>query len=151
MGLPLGPTFANIFMCYHEQKWLLDCPPEFKPALYRRYIDDTFLLFNEKSHVDSFLLYLNSKHNNIKFTCETENNNSINFLDININRSLTFTTSVFRKPTFSVLIKPGSNMRREVSRFSYLAFQWEWSILFLQYEVEKGKTEEKVDGCYNQV
>ncbi|KAG1714179.1 hypothetical protein GQR58_001810 [Nymphon striatum] len=101
MGLPLGPTFANIFMCYHEQKWLLDCPPEFKPALYRRYIDDTFLLFNEKSHVDSFLLYLNSKHNNIKFTCETENNNSINFLDININRSLTFTTSVFRKPTFS--------------------------------------------------
>ena len=22
MGLPLGPTFANIFLCYHQQKWL---------------------------------------------------------------------------------------------------------------------------------
>ena len=60
MGFPLGPTFANIFMCFMEQKWLSDCPLDFKPVYYRRYIDDTFLLFRDKSHVTHFLNYLNS-------------------------------------------------------------------------------------------
>ena len=46
MGLPLGPSFANIFMSYCEQQWLDDCPVDFKPAFYRRYVDDTFLLFH---------------------------------------------------------------------------------------------------------
>ena len=39
MGLPLGPTFANIFMCHYEQVWLADCPIDFKPVFYKRYID----------------------------------------------------------------------------------------------------------------
>ena len=34
MGLPLGPTFANIFMSFNEQQWLADCPNSFKPVLY---------------------------------------------------------------------------------------------------------------------
>ena len=52
MGLPLGPTFANIFMAFMETKWLDDCPLEFKPVYYRRYVDDSFLLFNDISHVE---------------------------------------------------------------------------------------------------
>ena len=35
MGLPLGPTFANIYMCYNEYKWLSECPINFKPMFYR--------------------------------------------------------------------------------------------------------------------
>ena len=31
MGLPLGPTFANIFMSFNEQIWLNECPEHFKP------------------------------------------------------------------------------------------------------------------------
>ena len=42
MGSPLGPTFANIFLSYYEQIWLKNCPYEFKPVVYRRYVDDTF-------------------------------------------------------------------------------------------------------------
>ena len=45
MGSPLGPTLANIFMSHDEQKWLSECPQSFKPKLKRRYVDDTFLLF----------------------------------------------------------------------------------------------------------
>ena len=33
MGSPLGPTLANVFLCYHEKIWLQNCPSEFKPAL----------------------------------------------------------------------------------------------------------------------
>ena len=49
MGSPLGPLFANIFMSFHEQKWLNSCPLSFKPLLYRRYVDDCFLLFRSFS------------------------------------------------------------------------------------------------------
>ena len=51
MGNPLGPTFANLFLCHHETNWLNNCPLHFKPKLYRRYVDDTFLLFSDPSHI----------------------------------------------------------------------------------------------------
>ena len=104
MGQPLSPTFANIFLCFHEEKWLSSCPPHFKPVFYRRYIDDTFLVFKHSSHVPLFLNYLNNKHPNIKFTSETEISNGLPFLDCNIHRvSNAFETSVYRKNTFSGL------------------------------------------------
>jgi hypothetical protein len=104
MGLPLGPTLANIFMCYHESSWLADCPDSFRPIFYRRYIDDTFILFRQLSHASDFLNYLNSKHPNIKFTMECENNGKLSFLDCTVSRhDNKFKCSVFRKSTFSGL------------------------------------------------
>ena len=49
MGLPLSPTMTNIFLCYHETHWLKNCPKEFKPKFYRRYMDDTLALFENES------------------------------------------------------------------------------------------------------
>ena len=54
MGSPLGPTLANAFLCYHGQIWLENCRLEFKPAVYRRYIDDTFSPFRSREHTKSF-------------------------------------------------------------------------------------------------
>ena len=102
MGLPLSPTLANIFLCYWEKIWLNQCPNHFKPAYFRRYVDDCFILFHHESHAELFLQYLNSKHDNIKFTCETENNKKLAFLDCLIDRTNNgFTSSVYRKPTFT--------------------------------------------------
>ena len=47
IGNPLGPSFANIFPCHHENNWLENCPELFKPKFYRRYVDDLFLLFEK--------------------------------------------------------------------------------------------------------
>ena len=81
-----------------------DCPVEFKPIFYRRYVDDCFLIFRHIDHVNKFLVYLNSKHNDIKFTCDVEHNNSLPFLDTYIYRdNNTFESSVYRNPTFSGL------------------------------------------------
>ena len=102
MGSQLGPTLANIFLCFHEKIWLDNCRVEFKPVIYTRFVDDTFLLFRSKEHIEKFRLYLNCQHPNIKFTSEIEESNSISFLDIKINRDNNrFLTSVYRKPTFS--------------------------------------------------
>ena len=78
----LGPTLANIFLCYHESNWLKDCPTNFKPIYYKRYVDDIFVLFNKPEHVHFFLEYVNKKHKNINFSIETELNGSLSFLDV---------------------------------------------------------------------
>ena len=101
-GSPLGPTLANLFLVYHEDKWLQNCPLQFRPRYYRRYVDDIFLMFNSKDNVKKFLKYLSSRHPNIKFTCEEEKDNNILFLDISITRlNNKLTTSLYRKKTFS--------------------------------------------------
>ena len=83
---PLGPTSTNIFLCVHEILWLEKCLPEFRPVIYRRYVDDTFSLFRNINQIETFKYYLNLQHSNINFTSEIEMNNSLSFLDIKIVR-----------------------------------------------------------------
>ena len=98
MGSPLGPTLANVFLCYHLKIWLQNCPSKFKPVIYKR-VDDTLLLFRSKYRIEKLRNYLNRQYKNITFTSEIENENSISFLDIRDNNK--FTTLVYRKLTFS--------------------------------------------------
>ena len=45
---------------------------------------------------------MNHQHSDLKFTFEVEQNNSFSFLDVKICRENDrFTTSIYRKPTFS--------------------------------------------------
>ena len=106
MGSPLGPTIANSFLTFHEQEWLENCPLEFRPIYYRRYIDDTFIIFKDRAHSDRFLDYLNQQHRSIKFTKEDERDKKLAFLDVDVtkNEDGTFSTSVYRKPTNTRLI-----------------------------------------------
>ena len=72
MGSPLGPTLANVFLCYNEKKWLEDCPAQFKPSYYRRYVDDIFVLLPDASHLEKFRAYMSQQHPNINLTSEEE-------------------------------------------------------------------------------
>ena len=100
MGSSLGPLFANIFMSFHEKSWLYNCPSSFKPLMYRRYVDDCFLLFKFSDHIPLFLSYLNRQYSNISFSSELEKDGKLPFLDVEITRSNgRFFTSVYRKPT----------------------------------------------------
>ena len=102
MGSPLAPSLANIFLCYNEKKWLTECPAEFKPNYYKRYVDDIILLFSNADCSVKFKEYMNSQHINMNFTSENEEDDSLAFLDVFVTRKPTgFVTSVYRKPTFS--------------------------------------------------
>ena len=57
MGSPLGPSLANAFLCHYEKLWLDSCPLEFKPVVYRRYVDDIFVLFKSKDHSFDWVVY----------------------------------------------------------------------------------------------
>ena len=104
MGSPLGPSLANLFMCTLARKYLDDCSSQFKPIIYRCYVDDTFCLFKNEQHANLFLNHINNYNDSIKFTVEKEGNNPLPFLGILIhNDGNNFSTNLYRKSTFSRL------------------------------------------------
>ena len=105
MGNPISATFANIFMSHHEKHWLENCPREFKPIIYKRYVDDTFVIFEKEEHIDQFHTYINEQHQKIKFTIEKEEHNRLPFLDVLLERTNTnhLDISIYRKPTYTGL------------------------------------------------
>jgi hypothetical protein len=105
MGSPLGPTLANFFMNNLEKRILKDCPDQFKPIIYKRYVDDTFTAFKSIDQAQNFLNYINNFHQNIKFTMEIETEGKLAFLDtmLDHNQTPNINVSIFRKNTFTGL------------------------------------------------
>ena len=84
MGSPLSSILANIFLSHHGENWLNKCPIEFKPSFYRRYVDDTFVLFESPESANQFCEYMSSKYQNMNFSVEQENIGLLSFLDVKI-------------------------------------------------------------------
>ena len=73
-----------------------------KPGVCFRYVDDTYLIIGSELDCDYFHEKLNLLHPALKFTVERERNNSLNCLDVLVEKEGTgFLTSVYRKPTFT--------------------------------------------------
>ena len=105
MGSPLAPVLANIFMGFHEFKWILNYNLN-KPKFYLRYVDDILAAFNNEQDSLKFLSLSNNRHPNIKFTIEKQISHSIAFLDVFIsgisNQNLTIQT--YHKSTYTGLL-----------------------------------------------
>ena len=105
MVSPLAPVLANIFMGFHESKWLNEYDLS-KPKFYLRYIDDILAAFDNEQDLLNFLTFLNNRHPNIKFTIEKQINHSIAFVDVFIsginNQNLTIQT--YHKLTYTGLL-----------------------------------------------
>ena len=101
MGSSLGPVMANVFLSFYEINWLEQCPKEFKPDSYRRYVDDIFVLFESAEYLCKFRNYFNTCHPNMCFSFEQEENGQLAFLDIEVSRGKEkFVTTVYTNPTF---------------------------------------------------
>ena len=106
----VGLTLANTFLCHYEKTSLKECSSQFKEVLYRRYVDNIFVLFKSKEHLKPFVNYINAKHKHIKFTFETEDSNFFSILDVKINRkNKRFVTSIFHKATFNGVFTNGDS------------------------------------------
>ena len=102
MGSPLGLTLANAFLADFEKNWLQNCPSDLKLYYYQQYVHDIFLLFTPPKHLEAFRNFLNDQQANMSITIESEKQNRLSFLDVQvIPEDKTFTNSVYHKPTFS--------------------------------------------------
>ena len=79
MGSPLAPVLANLFLGHYENTWLNNYQGPSVQS-YRRYVDDTFCLFNDTHNALLVFDFLNSQHPNVKFTMEKETNKMVAFL-----------------------------------------------------------------------
>ena len=95
----LGPTPANIFVDYYES--LLFGRVK-KPPMYYYYVDDTFAIFDSENDCDEFFYQLNSLHPSLQFTFKKEVNQSLPFLDAQMEKlGSKLITSFYRKLTFT--------------------------------------------------
>ena len=80
MGSPLGPILADIFMSMLETK-VLNQHIE-KLDFYCRYVDDIFILCDNRTDINKLLKIFNDAHHLVKFTMESESNQTLPFLDV---------------------------------------------------------------------
>ncbi|CAF2067148.1 unnamed protein product [Rotaria magnacalcarata] len=107
MGTPLATIFSEIFMGYFEEinlpRLLEGDPP--KLLLWRRYVDDTFILCTNQTDEEQIKSTLNTFHPCIRFTFEPEVKKQLPFLDVLITKQQQeFDTIVYRKSTSTFLM-----------------------------------------------
>ena len=88
MGTKLAPSFANLFMGDFEEKFV------------ETYHLQPFIWTYGSEELENFVNHLNTRHNPIKFTCESSEN-SIDFFDITLKKSPdnSLETTLYCKPT----------------------------------------------------
>ena len=100
MGSPLGPVLADIFMAFLEMqaKTVIG-----EATLYKRYVDDIFVMCATPGLTISILDHLNTLHRNIKFTIEHEKDDQLPFLDVNLFRRPdgSICRGIYRKKTWT--------------------------------------------------
>ena len=90
-------SYSILFMTDLEKRLLSDI--DLKPYIWRRYIDDIFLIWEHGG--ESLKLFLNSIHPTMKFTADWSYS-SVNFLDVKvIMKDGKIITDLYVKPTHS--------------------------------------------------
>jgi hypothetical protein len=98
MGTPLGPTFANYYMCNLENTVFAN-NPSLKPPTYCRYVDDIFMVLDNFHQLTTIKTAFETC-SVLNFTFEIESMKQIPFLDTLITRNNQIvTTSIFTKAT----------------------------------------------------
>ena len=106
MGTRTAPSYANIFMADLENKLLDNSPNNLKPLIWKRYIDDIFVVWTHgEESLHTFINHLNTSHPTIKFEHEYSHLN-IHFLDttVSLTQQGTLVTSLYTKPTDRTLL-----------------------------------------------
>lgn len=84
MGSPVSPIIANLYMERFEQR-ALESFPGLTPRVWLRFVDDTFVVVDKKDQTP-FFDHIKSCDENIKFTQEEAQDNTLASLDTAIHR-----------------------------------------------------------------
>ena len=110
MGTPMAPSVANLFMGWLEKQMLDSSPVQVNTGLWKRYIDDIFLLWaGNNDDLLTFYRHINSFHPTIKFTMQSSKTD-VSFLDIHIKlQDGLLHTDMYTKPTDRKAYLPSSS------------------------------------------
>ena len=91
---------------------------------YYYYVDDILIIFDPThSSIQTILDDFNTLHRNLQFTAELEENNTINYLDINIQKTPTNRkTAIYRKPKFTDTIIPYTSNHPTQHKYTAVKF-----------------------------
>jgi len=87
MGSPLSGTLAELYLQRIEKEYIKLWIDSEEIYYYKRYVDDTIILYNNnRIQEEQILQGINHTDKNLSFKLTTEHKNSINFLDMTIDR-----------------------------------------------------------------
>ena len=100
MGGPLSRLLADLIIENKIEAKIAEHSIWSKEWDWVRLIDDTLSVWESEEKFLNFFEYLNTLHDNIKWTCETEKDNCLAIFDMQIIRTgRGYSTTVYRKPT----------------------------------------------------
>lgn len=105
MGRRFAPRLADLFMDWLETDFMNTLPPHLLPSVYKRYLDDIFIVWRHGPQaLQQFVELFNQAHHSIKFTHEADPQ-QVNFLDVTIfkgpdlHHTQRLSTRLYVKPT----------------------------------------------------
>ena len=101
MGSPISGTMAETYLQYIEETNIKQWWDTGEIIHYRRYVDDIIIIYDTKKIQDNIIEQeINKIDENLQFKMTTEDNNTINYLDLTLKRSSnTIDLSIYRKAT----------------------------------------------------
>jgi len=124
MGSPISSIIAEVLLQCIEETYVKQWLDSKETAYYKRHVDDILIIYDRsKTDEQQILQEFNKIDKNIQFKISTEENNTINYLDISIHRNNnSIDISIYRKPTCTdTTIQFSSNhpFEHKISSFRY--------------------------------
>ena len=113
MGSPLAPALGNIFMGFHESKWLNEHNlNKSKSKFHLRYLSDILAAFANEKESLNFLIFLNNRHPHVKFTIDQQINHFNALLDAFISgiKNQNIKLQIYHKSTYTELLLNFKNL-----------------------------------------
>jgi hypothetical protein len=127
MGAPSSSIISEIFLQNIEHTHLPGLAEKHKLVNYFRFVDDILIIYDSQhTNINAILSDFNSIHPKIQYTEETEQNNTINYLDITIHKKLTnVSISIFRKPTYTGTLIPYTSNHPLQQKYAAIRFLYD--------------------------
>ena len=77
-----------------KKQELSNSPPDFQLLIFKRFVDDIFVIFTSQAELIRFVNYIKKQHPNVKFTFQAEQNNTFSFLVIKVCRENTEASTI---------------------------------------------------------
>ena len=100
MGFPISIIMAEVYLQYIEETYVKQYLDNKEITYYKSYFDDILIIYDQNKINEQTILHrINKIDINFQFKISTEENNTINYLDISIHRNNNIGLIIYRNPT----------------------------------------------------